>query len=283
MKRWPVALVLTALVFSLTFVSCDAMFESNLFSKLTHDQLDVAAVSEKTPAEMQALTESDVYMQELADTPELKTAALDTLAAVYDPSGDQTGTSTGDADGQLAAVVAVDILIQTDPSAAAFSAGIIGSIESISSLGSSSDPASAVVDVVSSVLPYAISSQIAPGATMPDEFATMVETFTESQSILALLGDNLAVVGTDPETGDPVYGYAADVSSSEALSIAINAAISTLMSAITPASGYATTAEALWAVLCDDPSDLSSYLSFSDTAMDATYLSNLMSAAGLSL
>lgn len=135
---------------------------------------------------------------------------------------------------------------------------------------------------------------------MPAVFADMLQTFTNAETVFALLGDNL--VGTQgaqifDEFGDPVldgfgdptyetdYAYAEGVvGANEALSLAVNAAISTMVTAIVPAtdSGISDPAEAIWSALCD-PANAATYIQFADSAMDAAYLGNLLSAANFSL
>jgi hypothetical protein len=305
MKRLSLAFALAALAFSMTVLSCDGMFQTNLFSKATHETLTASSVAEKTPDQLQELVQSDAYLQQLADPANsaIKDAALGALATSYGtlPTYDPL-LPNADATGQLAAVVAVDILIKTDADAAAFSAGVVGAFEGLASLSNAdatpADLASSVANTVVGVLPFGISTLVAPGAPMPDSFASMLDTFFAAQEVFNLLGNNLGTVQKLDANGDPVYDpdtglpvmvsvYAADVPPSEALSLAVNAVIATMVTSIQvvadPSNPGLTAAEAIWRALCD-PVNAGTYISFSSTALgDAAYLGNLLSAANFSL
>jgi hypothetical protein len=260
MKRWTALFSLLVVLVSLSMVSCDAMFSTNVFAKLTHPTPSAAELAAKTPSEMQDYVSSTENMNQLADDPDLKDAALTALGygeAQTPPASALTP------DEQLAAIVAAEIFIQTVPDAAGLSASVLGALAGGSALSSASE--SDIASFIESVLPAGIQDGVAPGAPMPADFAAMIEAFISANDAYEALGQGLV---------DGGGGYAAglDLTSSEKADIAVNAVISGLVAAVVPASG--TAAEALWLALTD-PAGASSYITVPSTAID-----DLTSGAG---
>jgi hypothetical protein len=262
MKRATVLFSLFVPLLALSMASCDSMFSTNIFAKLTHPALSAADIASMTPAQMEAYASSTENMQQLADNPELKAAALANLEATY-------GNEATTGDQQTAAIVAADISIQTVPDAAELSSLVQSALISGSSLSitTSSDATS----FIESVLPKDIQASVSPGAPMPANFEAMIEAYQAVNGAYQALG---AGVGAD---GD--YAAGLDLSSSEKADIAVNAVIAGLIGAIQPASG--STAEALWAALTGNEG----VFTISSTAVDDLTktgpVANLVNASSL--
>jgi hypothetical protein len=249
---------------SLFLVSCDSMFSNNLFAKLTHPTPTVAEIASKTPAQMQDYISSAENLNQLADDPALKAAALANLAAVY-------GSVATTVDQQTAAVVAADISIKTVPDAASLSASVQAAIISGTKISSASP--SDLASLIEAALPSDIKGSVVPGAAMPANFADMIDAYLQANAAYAALG---AGVGADG-------GYAPGVglSSGDKAEIAVNALISGLVSAVVPANGNQTTAEALWAALTGSTDSFSIPANTFDELTKTGPVANLVSASSL--
>jgi hypothetical protein len=229
MKRATVPFPILVLLLSLSLVSCDSMFQTNLFAKLTHPTPSMADISSKTPAEMQTYVSSTENMNQLADDPALKAAALANLESVY--SGGATTV-----DQQTAAIVAAEISIQTVPDAAGLSASAQAALAGGIAL---SDSPSDISSLIKAALPKDIKDSVSTGAAMPSTFAAVIDAYLQADAAYTALGTGVGADG----------GYAAGlgISSSEKADVAVNALIAGLISAVQPTSG--SRAEALWAAL----------------------------------
>jgi hypothetical protein len=274
MRRIPLSLALFVTLLSLSMISCEQMFTSNLFSSITHVTPTAAQIAEKTPTEMQAYVSSAANIATLAENSELKTQALETLAAVYNDSTAST------ADKQVAAAVAADISIQTVADAAAFSSSLLGAVAgaaSDSSSTSSLESTAGVIDLVNSILPADIQSEITSGSTTPPEsFTTMISAFIEAKAAYTALAASLTPTTTVSDTGTATtsYSYAdnAGISSSDANEIAVNALVSCVIGSITDSSGSSTPeaiAQALWSAVTDI-NNATKYLSIDEDAIDVS-------------
>jgi len=206
MKRATILLAVLVLLFSLCVVSCEAMFTTNIFGKLTHPKPSVADMQKMTPTEMQDFISSTESMNQLADDPSLKAAALANMAAVY-------GSGTTTADQQRAAVVAADISIKTVPDAVGLSGSILSALTSGSTLASGTP--SDVASFIKAVLPDDIKGSVSPGAAMPSNFSEMIGAYLQANSAYQALG---AGVGLDGG-----YAPGLNLSDGEKADIAVNA------------------------------------------------------------
>jgi hypothetical protein len=230
MKRATILLTVLVLLFSLILVSCEAMFTTNIFGKLTHPKPSVADMLDKSPAEMQDYISSTENMNQLAEDSDLKDAALANMAAVY-------GGGATTSNQQTAAIVAAEISIRTVPDASGLSASILGALANGSQM--SSDTEDDFISFVNSVLPADIADSVAPGADMPASFSDMIEAYLQANMAYQALGVGVGAVG-----------YTADVSSAEMADIAVNAVIAGLISSVDPPShNNADTAAVLWEAL----------------------------------
>jgi hypothetical protein len=246
MKRATILFTVLVLLFSLFMVSCEAMFTTNIFGKLTHPKPSAADMQNKTPAEMHDYVASAQNMNQLIEDPSLKAAALANMSAVYGPSAETL-------DQQTAAVVAAQISIMTVPDAVGLSGSILSALTSGSSLGSGTP--SEVASFIKDVLPDDIKGSVAPGAAMPSTFSAMIDAYLHANSAYQALG---AGVGTDGG-----YAPGLNLSSSEKADIAVNAAIAGLIASVTP-TPPGPVADALWSALTD-PTNAASFIGSSMT------------------
>ena len=241
MKRASLLFIVLVLLVPLLLVSCEAMFTTNIFGKLTHPTPSVADMQTKTPAEMEDYISSTQNLNQLADDPALKAAALGNMAAVY-----SVGNTS--VDQQRAAVVAANIAIMTVPDAVDLSGSILSALTGGTTLASGSP--TDVASFIRNVLPADIKGSVSPGAAMPAGFSAMIQAYQQADSAYQALG---AGVGTDGG-----YAPGLDLSSSEKADIAVNAVIAGLIGSVTP-SGSLSIADALWSALID-PTSAGSYI-----------------------
>ncbi len=236
MKRTPSLIVFASLILALGLVSCDAMFENNLFAGMTHKELTVDSIQTQSPSELKETLDSQVYMDQLAEDQELKDAALGTLESAYTAPG-----ATDTAEGQTAAILAADIMIDTVPAAAQFTASIVGIITDVETLG---DNPENMAETLQGILPLSIQESLTGGQTEPPaDFVAMIDAFLAANDAYQALGAGL-------DGGD----YVADVSDGEALDIAVNAVICGAIWLISPVDVEMSTAEALWSAMLDPAS-----------------------------
>jgi hypothetical protein len=156
----------------------------------------------------------------LVDNPELKTAALDSLATTYNnPSPPSL------VDKQTAAIVAADISIQTVPAAAALSSSIVGALVNGSAIPQTDAD---IGPFVKTLLPADITSSLG-SPTPPASFTAMILAFSEANAAYMALGGQVMTQG----------GFVADsgLTSDQTADIAINAVISGMITAIVPTNG----------------------------------------------
>lgn len=254
MKRTAMFLSMLVLLLSVALVSCDAMFTTNAFAKITHPKPSASDIASKTPDQLQTYTASATNLQQLKDDSTLKEEALKNLATYYAPA-----TGTVDAkqpEVQTAAIVAADIIIKTNPEAAVLSGSILSYVAQEGSSFKAPDSTSGITSLVENILPASITDSLAPGAAMPATFLDMITAFSDANAAYQTLGAGVAGSGG----ATPAYADGTSVSTSEASAIAVNALVSGLISAIQPndASGVPIAnptpdqiASALWTALSD--------------------------------
>jgi len=263
MKRTPSLIVFASLVLALGLVSCDAMFENNLFAGMTHKELTADSIQGQTPSQLKETLDSEVYMDQLAEDEELKEEVLDQLEGEYTSNPDT-------AEGQTAAILAADISIQTVPAAAQFAASVVGIISEVETLGDSPEN---LAETLQGVLPLGIQEALNSGQSEPPaEFVEMIEAFLRANTAYIALGG-----------AGEVMTYLADVSPEEKTEIALNAVICGAIGLITTTSGN--TANDLWAAMLD-PANAGSHIIISDFSSEFDsagdgYIGNLITAAGL--
>ncbi len=244
MKRTPgirglMPLVLVLLVAGL--MSCDALFEFNLFARLAQPELTVDSIQEQTPSELEDTLDSQDAMNQVMNDPALLDATLDTLDNYYDS---EQGGNPESAEGQTAAILAADIIIQTSPVTAQFSAAAVGAIESIMEMADSeAEPTQEeVLNLISSILPVDVLEAYNAGSpTPPESFIEIVATYTQLYDIYTALSSGL-------ESGS----YAADIDAGEAVDIAVNALFSGVIYLVGQAVGEGQDiASALWSAMLD--------------------------------
>jgi hypothetical protein len=286
MKRTTIVSSMLVFLLALTLASCDSMFNTNIFAKMTHKTPSVSEIQQKSPDELKTYIASEANMTILTDNEDLKAAALDTLAAVY--ASDSTASAS---DQQTAAVVAADISIQTVPVAAQFSSDLLASVvkgnandlTSTDSTGASVVTEASISDFVETILPSDIVSSIQSGDTTPPQtFTDLITAFASANEAYAALGSSLTpVVSSDGTTS---YAYADGVVDSSASSeVAVNAVIAGLITAVIPATatdvngdGKVTSSDvtaaqistALWAAMLD-PANASSAISIDSSVLDS--------------
>lgn len=269
MKRTPGLFVFACLILACSLVSCDAMFENNLFAGITHPKLSADSIQGKSPSELKDILDSQVYMDQMAKDQGLKDAVLDGLTGYYDEG---QGGNPSTAEGQTAAILAANINIQTVPAAAQFAAGIISDIDSLGD-----DPAT-LADALKGVLPLGLQQALNAGQTEPPaEFVAMIEAFLEANAAYVALGGTGATMT-----------YLVDVGQAEKKEIAVNAVICGAIELITPVGGVddtpENTARALWSALID-PANAGIHIAITpgafDTMTDSGPIGNLLAAAGL--
>ncbi len=263
MKRTTLVSSMLVFLLALSLVSCDSMFNTNIFAKMTHKTPSVSEIEQKSPEELKTYISSDANVTILKDNPDLKEAALESLATTY-TSTDASVTTT---DKQTAAVVAADISIQTVPVAAQFSSDLLaalvdGSAENLTSSGSVT--ADTVSSFIETVLPADVVTSIKAGdATPPSSFTDLISAFFEANTAYQALGTSLEYVDTDGDGIADSYVYADGVvSSSESSELAINAVIAGLITAIdtngsadTTAATSAEISTALWNAMVTGTAD----------------------------
>lgn len=266
MKRTTTIFVLTCLAISLSMFSCDAMFEGNLFGGMTHKELSAGSIQDKSPTELKEIFDSDYNRKQLAEDPDLKKAALDTLKDSYADPGD-----TGAAEGQLAAILAGDIIIGTDPAASQLAAGALGAIQTMQDLQGIGSPTEddirkAFTDIMNDILPLDIQSALGTEPAPPQSFSDMIAAFAAADEAYSALNAGLGPDGT----------YLADVTDDEKVGIAFNALVAGLVGIVAPLDGNgvaiveptsAQIAQALWSAI-SDPESAMSYIEIPDTAFD---------------
>lgn len=231
----------------LVFTSCDALFEFNLFARLAQPELTVDSIQEQTPSELEDTLDSQDAMNQVMNDPALLDATLGTLDNYYDS---EQGGDPSSAEGQTAAILAADIIIQTSPAAAQFSAAAVGAIESIMEMADSeAEPTQEeVLNLISSILPVDVLEAYNAGSpTPPESFVEIVATYTQLYDIYTALSSGLG-------SGS----YAADVDAGEAVDIAVNAVFAGVISLIDPVAEQ-DVASALWSAMLD-PQNASSYV-----------------------
>jgi hypothetical protein len=248
-------------------MSCDALFEFNLFARLAQPELTVDSIQEQTPSELEDTLDSQDAMNQVMDDPALLDATLGTLAGYYT-------SDTTSAEGQTAAILAADIIIQTSPATAQFSAAAVGAIESIMEMADSeTEPTQEeVLNLISSILPVDVLEAYNAGSpTPPESFIEIVSTYGSLYTIYEDLSSGL-------ESGS----YAADVDAGEAVDIAVNALFSGVISLVDPVAEQ-DVASALWSAMLD-PQNASTYLNepdFESVFGETTgSLANILTATG---
>jgi len=249
--------------------SCDAMFEGNLFGGMTHTKLSAGSLQDKSPAELEEILDSDYNLRQLAEDPELKKVVLDQLEEEYLDKGPGTGTDT--AEGQLAAILAGDIIIGTDPAAAQLEAGALGAIQTVQDLQDIENPTqetirNAFTDIMNDILPLDIQNAIGVETAPPQSFIDMIAAFAAADDAYRALNAGLGPDGT----------YLADVTDSEKVEIAFNALVAGFVGIIVPLDGNgaaiagptsADIAQALWSAI-SDPANAVDCVSIPTTAFD---------------
>jgi len=266
MKRWS-AILVSILV--LTLVSCDAMFEKNLFAGMTQKELTADTVSGMNSTDVAALTESEAQMAMLRADPEAKAAAITVLEAEYlDPVAAATPT------GQEAAVAAATIIIQTVPEAAAFSSSAVMMVLELMDPPEGEEPD--IGAALESMLPDDVTAAIDGGQPDPPaSFAAIVEAFYAVNDVYGALSDGMSTMGA------PAF-VSTEITADVQMSLVVNAAIGFALANVQDDVGtMPATAEdltnLLWSALVD-PNITLTFPEF--TAMPAD-LSNLFTAAGL--
>jgi hypothetical protein len=180
-------------------------------------------------------------MNQVMNDPALLDATLDTLDNYYDS---EQGGNPESAEGQTAAILAADIIIQTSPATAQFSAAAVGAIESIMEMADSeAEPTQEeVLNLISSILPVDVLEAYNAGSpTPPESFIEIVATYTQLYDIYTALSSGL-------ESGS----YAADIDAGEAVDIAVNALFSGVIYLVGQAVGEGQDiASALWSAMLD--------------------------------
>jgi hypothetical protein len=257
MKRTPISFVLASAALSLSMFSCDAMFEGNLFGGMTHKELTASSLQDKSPAELEEIFDSDYNLKQLAEDPELKKGVLDQLEEEYLDKGPGTGTET--AEGQLAAILAGDIIIGTDPAASQLAAGALGALQTVMDLQDIENPTEpdiqkAFTDIMNDILPLDIRNALGAG-TPPQSFVDMIAAFTAADEAYSALNAGLGPDGT----------YLAEVTEEEKVAIAFNALVAGFIGIVDPVGGDL--AQALWSAI-SDPANAEDYVSIPTTAFD---------------
>ena len=157
MKRTLVAVPSLVFLLSLSVISCDAMFNNNLFAKMTHPTPSVTDIQSKTPAQLLQYVSSAANVTILTDNPDLKAAALSSLSATY------SSPTAAPANQQTAAVAAADISIQTVPEASNFSASVLAAL-AIKNTSLSVNTTADVTSLIKTVLPSDIGKRRLPAA-----------------------------------------------------------------------------------------------------------------------
>jgi hypothetical protein len=227
MKRTPVIFVLACAAISLSMFSCDAMFEGNVFGGMTHKKLSAGSLQDKSPVELKEIFDSDYNLKQLAEDPELKEGVLDQLEEEYLDKGPGTGTET--AEGQLAAILAGDIIIGTDPAASQLAAGALGAIQTMQDLQDISNPTeddirNTFTDIMNDILPLDIKNAIGVETAPPQSFVDMIAAFAAADDAYSALNAGLGPDGT----------YLADVTDEEKVGIAFNALVAGLIGIVVP-------------------------------------------------
>jgi hypothetical protein len=237
MKRTRSALPLLLLPFLLALTSCDQMFNSNLFAKLTHPTPSVADIAQKSPDQLlQYVTSSAANVQTLADNPDLKAAALQSLSTTYK---DASATAV---DQQTAALAAAVISIQTVPAAAELTTNLVSAIVNQKNLSTATT--ADVSALVQSILPSDIAASVG-APTPPAAFVAMIEAYTQANAAYTALGNGVVSGGGFAAGVD--LGSSGAQQSATKNDIAMNAIISGLVAAIVvPPNSSDSTATALW-------------------------------------
>jgi hypothetical protein len=260
MKRTPVLLVFACAIIALSMVSCDAMFSNNVFGGLTHKKITADSLQGQSPSELKDTLDSDYNRGQVAEDPQLKQAVLDQLEPSYD-----TPAEAATSEGQVAAILAADIIIGTDPAASQLVAGAIGAIETITNVDQNGDgvittqeATDTLTQVMNDILPLDIQGALNSGSPEPPQaFIDMIAAFTAADVVYGDLNAGLAQGG----------GYAPEVTNDEQVEVAVNALVSGFVGIIVPASLGDTVAEALWSAMLD-PENALSYIDVSGAAYD---------------
>jgi len=264
MKRTTIFISMLVLLLSLGLVSCDAMFETNLFAGLANKPASADEIAAKSPSELQDYISGDSRLQDLAADSIKKDAALGSLKPYYDVTNPAVDMGTSEA--QTAAIVAAEIAIKTVPDAA----GLSGSILAFVSNNTISTATTAdVTNMVAQVLPKDIADTLTGGGAMPQAFSTMIDAFVTANGAFQALGAGIA-------GATPAYADGTSVSSVDKQGIAVNAVIAGLLSAITPTDPGTTVAEALWIALSDPTTVDGSSPNPPPIAIDPATFSNLI-------
>jgi hypothetical protein len=268
MKYRSIPIKIVLLISTVTLLaSCDAMFTTNMFAKLTHKTPSTDTVAAMSPAELQKFISSPINMAMLEDDPALKAAALTNLRNVY-----TSGTADA-ATRQQAAIVSADISIQTVPAAAAIANNLLSTAATNFDKISTATPAS-FASLMQDVLPASVGSALSSGqATPPAEFTQIIGAFQEANAAYAAL--DTAIPG-DAAT------YAS-LPASQTATIAVNCVLSGLVSAVTPTTG-ASVADALWTGMAEAQSGAPTVTAFiiPSTTFDDVTASNVVADSSLS-
>lgn len=279
MKRTAIWLSALILVTSVALISCDAMFNTNIFAKATHPTPSAEEIAAKSPQDLQKMTQSATSLKQLEEDSALKQAALDNLADYYGGSADMTSVNA-----QVAAVTAADIAVKTDPSAVGLSGSILVYLSSGKDI--STQTTTDITELVAQIMPDDISASITNAEpTPPPAFVDMIIAFSEANAAYQALGAGVGSTG---------YAAGTDISDSVKSDIAVNAMIAGLIMAITPmdpdtgdqrASTPSNVAEALWTALIGT-STLYSSISIDPATFDnltsaGSPVSNLLDASSL--
>jgi hypothetical protein len=256
MRRTAIFISMLVLLLSLALVSCDAMFTSNVFAKITHPTPSAADMSSKTPDQLQTYAGSQYGMSVLANDPALKEAALAAAAAYYLPSTGYTPDPTTP-EVQTAAIVAADISINTVPDAASLTGGILSFVLD-SNNKVSTTTTEETTTLIQGILPDDIKNAVLGGGEMPSSFTDMIAAYSQANAAFMVLGAGIepAVTGAKP-----VFADGTSLAAGQANSIAVNAMISGLLTAVKPMVAGTSTpivnptpdelAAALWTALVD--------------------------------
>jgi hypothetical protein len=221
----------------LNLMSCEQMFTTNIFSSIANPKPSASELSSMSASELEEFIASKTNLDYLTNSASLKAAALAALGYGEGQTPPSTATT---ADEQTAAVVAAEISLKTVSDAVDFSSSILAKLSTGTNI--STTTTSSVVDFITSVLPDSLQSAAEAGDSMPSSFITLIDAYLDAAAAYEALGAGVSANGGS-------YASGLELSSSETADIAVNAVISGLVSAVVPASGGDTVAEALWSAL----------------------------------
>jgi hypothetical protein len=266
MRRTAIVPAILALLLSTALISCSQMFSENLFAQASHTSISASSISGMSLDQIIALTASKYAMNELANDPAARKAALARLAAAYSPTA---ATATA----QDADLAAISIITQSDPDAQPLFASALSLVTSLSF--SSTTTPSEVADALKSALPSNLASELSAGGSPPADFVQLVSDLSSMNTAFDALSAGLGKTG----------GYAdSSVTAATKTEVATEAAVAALVSTAKPVSSSQSASTAIWAALCD-PSNASSELTVNPGQITSSSgsLAALFTAAGYSL